>query len=178
MGKCGHFIWTVKFIVKGKNARGRIVQEVVRAAIIKDCDNPANIKFKGQDGNLVFEAWDVPPTNGPKDSWSISEIDRVQGKCQGEYGIRGIAYFTKSQLRGTPARQAAPNTNWADLGLSLLAEGYSFADYALTPTINQQGQQFINAVPESNVIDRSIKVSWNCCNGRNKTKLVSRTPDP
>jgi RHS repeat-associated protein len=184
MGNCGHFKWTIEWSVKGENAKGMIFQEVVKVADIKNCANPPQGNGPKQLGGLVFEAWNWPAAKGGgKDTWSMQDAVTAHGGqlCQGEYAVKGSAYFTKSKLNTKPAQkpQLPHGVTWADLGMPLLDEGFSMADYQVTPDVDPAtGAQRVNATKDSNTVARMIRVKWNCCNGKAKTQLVNRTPDP
>jgi len=183
MGECGHFKWTIEWTVKGKGAKGMIFQEVVKVADIKNCANPPQGRGPQQVGPLTFESWDWPARKGgAKDTWSFQDAVTALGRpCQGEYAVQGTAYFTQSKLTTKPAQKPnlPPGTSFADLGMPLLDEGFEMADHEVVPSVDPAtGNQEVKADQDSDPIKRMIRVKWNCCNGKAKTQLVTRTPDP
>ena len=161
--KCGHFRWDIQWEVSNGEESGVVYQDVVMITRLIVCESGEK---RGENGRHQ-ESWNMK--GSMRDTWSLVNInERVETKTKGTAVFMAKAYYTSTK----PSPSYTPNYYFYGIKIEPLCKnGICKAD-------NQHDLQGLDPVylsnsptVQSNIIERTLTVTWDCCCRDSKTKL-------
>jgi RHS repeat-associated protein len=174
IGNCGNFRLDVKFKVDGKkDLKGFVFQSVHAKSKIWGCE-PGDEENPSTDEYTTREAWAFPFKREGGDTWSNSDIKLLNGEaCRGEIELSAEAYFVSAVpdllVHNPTLDRVWPEKPFNHDPFTFRDDPPWLADLALDPLTEPLWEGDPKAI--SNKKTRTLKATWNCCEGDSLTKI-------
>ncbi len=161
--KCGHFRWDIQWEVSNGEESGVVYQDVVMITRLIVCESGEK---RGENGRHQ-ESWNMK--GSMRDTWSLVNInERVETKTKGTAVFMAKAYYTSTK----PSPSYTPNYYFYGIKIEPLCKNGICQANNQHDIPGENPIYLINPpIVQSNIIERKLTVTWDCCCRDSKTKL-------